>query len=441
MTRRRWVFGAVAVAGVVALVIPAVGQGKAASTSLRWSASRGGAALTSYDFGEVAGRARVSTGFRLGNSALVKSGRLKISLTGSSAFSITSDKCTRKSIGKLLSCWVGVALADVQAGTSDSATLTATGEHGAAASLSLSGHCTATSASSAHVYWANARWDAGTVKTIPVGGGCVTTLATGQHNPLSVAADGTHVYWTTWGPGVAGTVNEVPVDGGSVTILATSPGRTTSVVVHGSGVYWVDLDGATSVNEVPVGGGSVTTLASGYVTEVLAVDDAHVYMGGAGTVAEVPVGGGSVTTLATGQRTVAMAVRGAYLYWCNSNDGAVNEVPVGGGSVTTLASGQSLGSGFGTSSLAVDGTHVYWVDYYGGKVNEVALGGGSVVTLASGQNGPSSVAVDGKYVYWTNWGSGSPLGDGTVNRVPVGGGPVTTLAAGQHPPVSLAVGP
>jgi hypothetical protein len=132
MKRRRWVFGAVAVAGVVALVVPAVGQGKAESASLGWSLSRGGATITTYAFGALDGRSRVLRGFRLGSSSLTKSGKLAIRLTGSSAFSITTDHCRRKSIGRELSCWVGVAYAPlVGGGTRDTATLRAADGKGA----------------------------------------------------------------------------------------------------------------------------------------------------------------------------------------------------------------------------------------------------------------------------------------------------------------------
>ncbi len=53
MKRRGGVFGAAVIAGSVALVAPAAGQGKADSASLRWSAARGTAAITSYGLGTV----------------------------------------------------------------------------------------------------------------------------------------------------------------------------------------------------------------------------------------------------------------------------------------------------------------------------------------------------------------------------------------------------
>src|SRR6476659_1214092 len=98
MKRRRWVFGAVA--GVVVLVVPAVGQGRAGAASLRWSGSLRAATITSYDVGAFDGGAHVWKAFRLRNVGRTKSGRLAIRLTGSSAFSIALDHCARKSLGK-----------------------------------------------------------------------------------------------------------------------------------------------------------------------------------------------------------------------------------------------------------------------------------------------------------------------------------------------------
>ena len=404
MKRARWLFVAAAVAGIVVLVAPAVGQGKAASRSLEWSRSRGGPTITSYDFGAVDGGSSASKSFRLGSSMLTKSGKLAIRLTGSSAFSITSDKCTGKSIGQSLSCWVRMTYAPLGAPTSDTATLRATDEHGAAANLSLSG---SNLGPSGDVYFLDVVGASATgmVNAVSRGGGSVTTLATDQYPAVSVAVDGTHVYWVDSG----GSVKKVPLGGGSVTTLATGQNDPLSVEVDDTHVYWVNFYGGT-VNAVPVGGGSVTTLASGqYNPRSVAVDGTHVYWVNYGTLGDES---DSVTT-----------------------DGTVNEVPISGGAVTTLASGQN-----NPSSLAVDGTNVYWVtgswgSYAGlGTVNAVPVGGGTVTTLATGQNDPTSVATDGTNVYWVDQWSGG------VRQVPVGGGPVNTVARGQSHPEWVGVG-
>jgi hypothetical protein len=452
MKGTRWVFGAVAVACLVALVAPAVGQGKAESASLAWSRSRGGPIITSYDFGAVDGGSRATQGLTLGNSTVTKSGKLKIRLTGSSAFSITVDDCTKKSIGQKLSCRVGISYLPLGPGSSDGATLTATGAHGATASLSLAGNNTGPAG---HVYWVGGLNDGGgygNVNKVPRGGGNVTTLASGPKRRYGVAVvDSANVYWVAWDSGARdGTVSEVPIAGGSVTTLATGQNVPVSIAVDGAHVYWVNAGDGT-VKEVPVGGGSVTTLASGQENPTsLAVDGTNVYWVDQGTgqpfadgmVNEVPVGGGSVTTLASGQKSpVSVAVEGTNVYWVDegtssaSTDGTVNEVPVGGGAVTTLASGQDY-----PISLAVDNTHVYWDNAPGfpafalGTVNEVPLGGGTVTTLASGSADAGPLAVDGTHVYCACGGGEAPA------KIPLAGGRITFLAPDQTTD-SVAVGP
>ena len=67
-------------------------------------------------------------------------GALKVSLTGSSAFSITADTCTARSLGPKKSCSVTVQYAPTTAGSSDTGTLTAMSKKPAAsASASLTG--------------------------------------------------------------------------------------------------------------------------------------------------------------------------------------------------------------------------------------------------------------------------------------------------------------
>lgn len=63
----------------------------------------------------------------------------------------------------------------------------------------------------------------GTVNEVPLGGGTVTTLATGQREPWFVAVDSTHIYWANYGDEHIpdGSVDEVPLGGGNATTLAS----------------------------------------------------------------------------------------------------------------------------------------------------------------------------------------------------------------------------
>jgi hypothetical protein len=299
-----------------------------------------------------------------------------------------------------------------------------------------------------HLYWVNAGAN-GTVNEMPIGGGPVTALATGQNNPVSLAVDANDVYWTNYAPTQpfppGGTVNRVPLGGGSVTAIAGQQNYPGSVAVDSTRVYWGNTGGGTSpgtVNSMPLSVAPPTVLASNQLYPLsVAVDSTHVYWinNGNGTVNKVPIGGGGVTTLASGQNNpYALAVDGTSVYWVNYGDsnagnGTVNKVPLGGGGVTTLASG-----GYPVA-VAVDGTHVYWVDQGvnpgEGLVREVPLGGGSTTNLATLQDDPVSLAADGTNVYWVNY------NPGTVNAVPSGGGSVTTLASGQTGAIAVAIGP
>jgi hypothetical protein len=89
------------------------------------------------------------------------------------------------------------------------------------------------------VYWTNST--AGTVMKVPVAGGSLTTLASGQSSPTygGVAIDATSVYWANASLIAGGAAMRVPVAGGSPTKLvsASSP---QAIAVNATSVCWTD---------------------------------------------------------------------------------------------------------------------------------------------------------------------------------------------------------
>jgi hypothetical protein len=222
-------------------------------------------------------------------------------------------------------------------------------------------------------------------------------LASGM--PLAIAVDSTSIYWTDRG----GTVNKVPVDGGDVTVLASGQGVPVAIAVDAGNVYWANAPGGT-IDACSLSGGTVATLASGQLPDSIAVDATSVYWTSHydGTVNKVPLAGGNVTVLASGQTPVesnyAMAVDATSVYWVDEGLGGgastLSQVPIRGGSVTVVASGAA---GQGPTAVAVGPAGVYWTND-DGTVDALDLSGGTVTTLASGFFS-SAIAVDGTNVY------------------------------------------
>jgi hypothetical protein len=136
--RRRRASAALVAAGFIGLglLVPTVGQ------AARLPATAFGP--SSYDYGTIDAGATASTTFTLRNSGGSATGALSVSLMGSSAFSVTAETCTARSLGPRKSCSVTVQYTPTTAGASDTATLRASGKKPAAvATASLTGASTA----------------------------------------------------------------------------------------------------------------------------------------------------------------------------------------------------------------------------------------------------------------------------------------------------------
>jgi uncharacterized repeat protein (TIGR03803 family) len=118
-------------------------------------------------------------------------------------------------------------------------------------------------------------YGSGTVFSIPVAGGPVTTLVSfhdtnGARPQAGLILSGSTLYGTTYGGGAYGdgTVFSLPVGGGAVTTLATfndsTGGPNGGLILSGSTLYGTmyGYPGFGTVFSVPLGGGAVTTVAT-----------------------------------------------------------------------------------------------------------------------------------------------------------------------------------
>lgn len=261
-------------------------------------------------------------------------------------------------------------------------------------------------------------------------GHCQITLAVCQ-DPEAIAVSPAGVFWTDHGQpgGRPPGVRTVPLGGGVVTTLASTDFWVGGIAVNSDKVFWTNGHLGT-VMSVSIGGGAVTTLASGQSSpDFIAADDTNVYWTNAGTTAQgyydgavmmVPVGGGAPVTLAAGlPHPEAIAIDAVNVYWGNalSDLQSVMKIPRAGGVAMVL--GPGAGQHFG---IAVYGTSVYWTNYDAGTLMKAPIVGGALTTLASAQDRPTGLAVDGENVYWVN--------GTTLMRMPLGGGPAAPVASG-----------
>ena len=244
-----------------------------------------------------------------------------------------------------------------------------------------------------------------------------TLLASDPDGIVSIAIGGANVFFSTGYHGsLPGLLKTVPVGGGPMTTFA-SPGG--PLVVDSANVYWTTpSDGAMTC---PLRGcaGAPTHLGSG--TGPIAVDRTYIYAGtfdGQGIVRTPLAGGDGGTTpamLGSGGDGVAsnIAVDGASVFWvARDNLGLfdVMKIPLSGwgGQPTRISpDGGGRGEYLWAGSLAVVGPNVFYA-------GEKLAGGGGVLRLPAASNGDTPptvifnvvdfrsapIACDGTNVYW-----------------------------------------
>jgi hypothetical protein len=283
----------------------------------------------------------------------------------------------------------------------------------------------------AHLYWLNEGQGAdGSVMQADLDGGALIALATGLDVPTALALDGTSVYWTNYGPDACpaggpcvsqGTVMKVPIGGGAVTTLASGQVHPQGIAVDTTSVYFTT---DTQIMKVPLGGGAVTVVSDSCASASSAPPEPHmavgagnVYFTAVGKVWKAPVSGGACT-LAGGGPTAATAIAldTTTLYWAGGNS-ATGNTALAGGRFNWFAPPDNEPPD--AYAIAVDTQSLYYTAGYGssrrggappylGALMKGAASGGTVINLAIGH--PVGVAVGAKGVYWTDL-------DGTIREV------------------------
>ena len=117
-----------------------------------------------------------------------------------------------------------------------------------------------------HIYWGDTVGAGnGTVYQANRDGSGVIALASGLSASVNgIAVDASNVYFTV-DPG-NNSVNSVPIGGGSVNVLATGEAGPIPIVTDGTSLYWINTGGIgtgpSSLRKMPVGGGAITNLAA-----------------------------------------------------------------------------------------------------------------------------------------------------------------------------------
>jgi sugar lactone lactonase YvrE len=110
-----------------------------------------------------------------------------------------------------------------------------------------------------NVYWGNAGTSLGTSSVYQANktdGSNPIALATGVDPVYGLTIDSTNVYFTA---GLAGSVYSVPIGGGTVKLLAGTESNPSAIVADGTSLYWL---ATSTVRKMAKTGGAITTLAT-----------------------------------------------------------------------------------------------------------------------------------------------------------------------------------
>ncbi|TMB34321.1 MAG: hypothetical protein E6J58_18775 [Deltaproteobacteria bacterium] len=162
--------------------------------------------------------------------------------------------------------------------------------------------------------------------------------ASGTAAPNAVAVDDRNVYWNDVSQQ---TVNEMPLGGGPITTLASGQGYLSAIATDGGDVFWISVVGAaanqtTYVMKTSRNGGTPQQLATLPTTfgAALVVDRPYIYwtaqaistptaIVGSGSLSRVPADGAGVSEVVVGELMfpAGVATDTHFVYWIEDSLG------------------------------------------------------------------------------------------------------------------------
>jgi hypothetical protein len=314
--------------------------------------------------------------------------------------------------------------------------------------------------------------DCGTCGHDCLGGSCMggvcqpVLLASSILRVTGFALDDSYIYWTYRGtPSISfvdGEVRRMPLGGGPIETIASGQEQARVVRIAGDEVYWAyGVDGGVRYLSASSLGAPVTISGSGgpqYVADI-AVDATEVYWTDSGTdvvdsgdhadgrIRHTPRGGGPVGDVVTGlQFPVFLAIASDEVYWWSYGtaatgytDGTVLRAPKAGGSPELLLTPIDVyGIVADTANVWLTHAGTPAMSFTDGALYRIPFGGTPVIA-ASPRPRPWGVASDGTDAFWCDRGSVPTFDDGGVFTYDVSSSAISAIAPDALKPKLILV--